>query len=59
MDKATSEAATMRAEAATLRAGAEERAREVERIETEFNRQMEEIGKRLGMRMPKKGLFGR
>jgi hypothetical protein len=59
VEAATTEAAATRAEAAALRASAEERAREIERIEAAFNAQLEEIGKRLGMQKPKKGLFGR
>jgi hypothetical protein len=59
VDTANAEASTTRAEAATLRAGAEERAREVARLEASFDAQLEEIGKRLGMQKPKKGLFRR
>jgi vacuolar-type H+-ATPase subunit H len=57
VEQATSESAVERAEAATLRAGAEARAREVDRIEADFDAQLERIGKRLGMQKPKKGLF--
>ena len=59
LEAANRESATVRAEAAALRAGAEERAREVARLEASFDAQLEEIGKRLGMQKPKKGLFGR
>ena len=59
VEQATLDAVRERAESAALRAGAEERAREVDRLETEFNQQLEKIGKRLGMRPPKKGLFRR
>jgi len=58
VEAANTEATTVRAEASALRAGAEERSREVERIEAAFNAQLEAIGKRLGMQKPKKGLFG-
>ena len=59
LEAANRESATVRAEAAALRAGAEERAREVARLEADFDAQLEAIGKRLGMQKPKKGLFGR
>jgi hypothetical protein len=59
VEAANTEGAATRADAAALRAAAEERAREIERIEAAFNAQLEEIGKRLGMQKPKKGLFGR
>ncbi len=59
LEQANGEAETNRAEAAALRAAAEERASEIERLEADFDKQLESIGKRLGMRMPKKGLFRR
>jgi len=47
--RAESEAEAMRVEAATLRAGADERAREVERLEAEFNSLIERLNERLGI----------
>jgi len=58
LNAANAEAVTVRAEASALRAAAEERAREVARIEANFDAQLETIGKRLGMQKSKKGLFG-
>lgn len=49
LERATNEAALVRAEAAAVRASAEERAREVERIEAEFNQLAARIAERLGM----------
>jgi hypothetical protein len=57
LDAANNESTTVRAEASALRAGAEERALEVARLEAAFDAQLEEIGKRLGMEKPRKGLF--
>jgi hypothetical protein len=59
LEQVNAEADFTRAEAATLRAGAEARAREVDRIEAQFDESLEYIGKRLGMQKPKKGLFRR
>jgi hypothetical protein len=59
LDRANVAAASTRAEAEALRAAAEERAREVERLEAAFDAQLEMIARRLGMRRPRKGLFGR
>ena len=59
VERATVETAAMRTEANAIRASAEERAREVEEIEVDFDEQLERIGRRLGMRKPRKGLFGR
>jgi vacuolar-type H+-ATPase subunit H len=59
IEDATTEAATLRTEAATLRAAAEERIREIEEIEADFDEQLERIAKRLGMRKPGRGLFRR
>ena len=54
IENAVSESASTRAEAAAIRNAADERAREVERIETDFNAQLERIARRLGMTKPKK-----
>jgi hypothetical protein len=59
VEKANIAAEATPAEAAAIRAAADERAREVERIEADFDEQLERIGKRLGMQKPKKGLFRR
>ncbi len=59
VEQAASEAETARAEGSAIRAAADERAREVQRIEADFNAQLERIAKRLGMQQPTKGLFRR
>jgi hypothetical protein len=50
LERATEDADRVRAEAASLRAGAEARAREVERIEQEFDRALQQIADRLGVK---------
>lgn len=59
VEQANAEASTTRAEAAAIRGSAEERAKEIARIEADFDAQLERIAKRLGMQKPKKGLFRR
>ncbi|HEU0073791.1 MAG TPA: hypothetical protein VFS30_07245 [Dehalococcoidia bacterium] len=57
IERATAESTSMRAEAAAIRAAADERAREVESLEADFDELIEQIGKRLGMQKPKKPWF--
>jgi len=60
VQKANDEAATLRAESAAIRAAAEERAREVERLEAEFNAVAADLAKRLGLKdQPTGGWLGR
>ena len=57
---ANEEAATLRAEAHAIRSAADERAREVERIEHEFNYAVQDIATRLGIQeKPSKGWLRR
>ncbi len=58
VEQAASEAETARAEDSAIRAAADERAREVQRIEADFNAQLERIAKRLGMQQPKRACSG-
>ena len=55
VEQANNDTSAVRAEASALRAAAEERAREVARIEANFDAQLEAIGKRLGMQKPGEG----
>ena len=59
LEHANAEAADVRAEAAAIRGAAEERAKEVERIESEFNTTLGDITKRLGIedKIPKEKLY--
>ncbi len=49
LERANTEAAQIRSEASAIRKAADERAQEVERIETEFNATLGDIAKRLGI----------
>ena len=49
IERANAEAAEMRAEATAIRAGAEERARNVERLEADFNHVIGLIAERVGL----------
>ena len=49
MERATDEAARTRADAQAIRAAADERMREIQRIESEFNDVLAEVAERLGM----------
>jgi hypothetical protein len=59
LENGESEAGTIRDDAAAIRSAADERAREVAKLEADFNAQLERVAKRLGMQKPKKGLFHR
>ena len=59
-ESAAAEAANVRQEALTLRSSLEERRREIERLEADFNALLEEIARRLGVvEKPKGGWFSR
>lgn len=49
LDRAANEAAQIRAEAMSMRVGADERAREVERLEADFNELLARVVERLGI----------
>jgi hypothetical protein len=59
LEEAHREVATLRAEAQAIRAAAEDRAREVERLETEFNEAANALVQRLGVEKPESGWFKR
>ena len=59
LERTSQDASTVRSEAAAIRIAADERAHEVERIEADFDAQLERIARRLGMQKPKRGLFRR
>lgn len=50
IDEARTGAGQITAQAVALRASADERAREIDRLESEFNRLMSEIAERIGLR---------
>jgi hypothetical protein len=54
VEQATAEAASTRADATAIRAAAEQRGREVENLEADFDAIMEHVTKRLGIEKPKK-----
>jgi hypothetical protein len=59
LDAANAEAATLRAEAQAVRAAAEARAKEVERLESDFNEAANAIVQRLSGEKPSQGWFKR
>ena len=54
-ERATQEAEAVRAEGAAVRASAEERAREIDRLEAEFNATVSKIAKQIGVEAPSGG----
>ena len=54
-ERATREAEAVRAEGAAVRASAEERAREIDRLEAEFNATVGKIAKQIGVEAPSGG----
>ena len=59
LETATKEAAALRAEAESLRAAAQERLREIDSLEGEFNAVVSRMGKRIGIAPPAEGWWRR
>ncbi len=59
VERAETETAQVRAEAAAVRASAEERLREVKRLEGEFNQLLAKVADRLGVKNPAEGWWRR
>jgi cell division septum initiation protein DivIVA len=55
IERATDEARTLRAEAESLRLTAEERLRDVQQLEGEFNTIVSKIAQRIGLEAPEQG----